>query len=65
MEGWKRVRERQCFHDTPQGPVINYDGLLILDNPGLVDATKVFSLSDQDLRMDDLKHITSRVQLKS
>lgn len=55
VEDWNRVRERKCFHPTPQGGVVNMDGLLVLDNVRWVDEAKAFSLNDTDLRIDDLK----------
>ena len=45
VEDWNRVRERKCFHPTPQGGVANMDGLLVLDNVRWVDETKAFSLT--------------------
>lgn len=54
------VRQRRCFYETPQGGVTNYDGLLILDNPHWVDASKIFSMNDTDLRIDELKPLPEK-----
>ena len=51
---WPRMRRhRECYHETPRGPVANYDGELILDNPRFVKPS-AFSLADTQLRVDDL-----------
>lgn len=57
---WAMVRQRRCFYETPQGGVTNYDGLLILDNPHWVDASKIFSMNDTDLRIDELKPLPEK-----
>lgn len=43
----------ECSRNTAFGPVANYDGELILDNPRFVKANG-FSMSDSTLRTDDL-----------
>ncbi|CAE8622109.1 unnamed protein product [Polarella glacialis] len=54
-EDWEKARETGCNHETPHGRVVHYDGMLILDNPVFVEASRAFSLSDAHLRISDLK----------
>ena len=43
----------ECYRNTPFGPVANYDGELIVDNPRFV-KPRAFSMADKTLRLDDL-----------
>ena len=50
--------ESNAFHSTPRGPVANFDGEIIVDNPRFVHADKLFSMADTVLKIDDLKPFT-------
>lgn len=55
---WEALLEAtpRAWHDVGgKGPVANVDGELIFDNPRFVDRSKVLSLEDTALRVDDLK----------
>jgi len=51
-EDWELLRQEKCYHQTPQGAVANFDGLLVLDNPRFVDSRRAFSFNDAELRVD-------------
>jgi hypothetical protein len=48
------LKERGCTHPTPRGPVANWDGEIIADNPRFVDVARGFSMEDEELKEDDL-----------
>ena len=51
---WKALLGHpECYRNTPFGPVANYDGELIVDNPRFV-KPRAFSMADKTLRLDDL-----------
>ena len=52
---WPAVlRKRGCWHQTPRGPVTQFDGELILDNPRFVNRSRAMTMSDDTLRIEDL-----------
>ena len=54
---WHKMLEWPgCTHASPRGPVAHWDGEIIADNPRLVDVSRGFSLADEQLVADDLKH---------
>lgn len=55
---WTALLESNAFHSTPRGPVANFDGEIIVDNPRFVHADKLFSMADTVLKIDDLKPFT-------
>ena len=51
---WKALLGHpECYRNTPFGPVANYDGELIVDNPRFV-KPRAFSMADKTVRLDDL-----------
>lgn len=51
---WSRLMKEGCYHSTPRGPVANWDGEIIVDNPRFVDRSKALTMDDAFLRYDDL-----------
>ena len=52
---WTEVLRQGCYHRTPRGPVTQYDGELIYDNPRFVDRARLLSMAETEfLRVDDL-----------
>ena len=54
LHGMEHRNGRNCTQPTPFGPIANWDGELIADNPRLVDVGKGFSMGDKELKDDDL-----------
>jgi len=52
---WTALLAKGCYHDTPLGPIAQFDGEIIVDNPKFVKRGKVFSPADTRLVVDDLK----------
>ena len=53
--GWEKVlKTPRCFQETSHGPVANFDGELILDNPRFLRPERNFSMSDVQLVVDDI-----------
>jgi hypothetical protein len=52
---WAGLRASGCHRPTPWGPVANWDGQLVVDNPRFVHAARTFSFADTELRVDDLR----------
>ena len=50
--------ESNAFHATARGPVANFDGEIIVDNPRFVDPDKLFSMDGTVLKIDELKPAT-------
>lgn len=71
---WKSMLDKKCYHTTPFGPIAAWDGEFVFDNPRFVDPVKAFSLSDTELKVDDLRQhvhlgasetVTTRVRRSS
>jgi hypothetical protein len=52
--GWDELIEKKCYTDTVFGPVANWDGEIVIDNPAFVEREKSFSMSDDTAKIDDL-----------
>eukprot|EP00747_Dinoflagellata_sp_TGD_P115269 gnl/TRDRNA2_/TRDRNA2_172120_c0_seq1.p1 gnl/TRDRNA2_/TRDRNA2_172120_c0~~gnl/TRDRNA2_/TRDRNA2_172120_c0_seq1.p1 ORF type:complete len:409 (+),score=37.19 gnl/TRDRNA2_/TRDRNA2_172120_c0_seq1:71-1228(+) len=52
---WQELIKYGCFHASPWGKIVHWDGLLILDNPRFVDEWRHFTLHDTSLILDDLR----------
>ena len=48
------IREGCYFETSRFGKIAQWDGELILDNPRFVDASRLFSMDDETLRIDEL-----------
>ena len=55
---WKDLLKTGCWHLIPRGPIANFDGELILDNPRFVQEHKVFSMEDTTLKIHDLRPVS-------
>mmetsp|Transcript_13844 Transcript_13844/g.41855 ORF Transcript_13844/g.41855 Transcript_13844/m.41855 type:complete len:413 (-) Transcript_13844:69-1307(-) len=51
---WQALLRKGCYHVTPRGPVANFDGELILDNPRFVHRDRALAMDDTAVRIDDL-----------
>jgi hypothetical protein len=52
---WDRVLREGCYASTAKGPVSQFDGELIVDNPKFVARERAMRMDDVFLRVDDLK----------
>lgn len=58
---WRTMYKHGCYHNTSFGPIAAWDGELIYDNPKFVNRSRVFSLADTELKIDELlPHATRR-----
>ena len=52
---WSKLLAEGCYHNSTRGPVANWDGQLVFDNPAHVSRGRTVSLGDRWWRFDDLE----------